>query len=139
MVMGYSPLSPPGSASQPHHQRPPLTTNTGPPYRVVKFPCPFAGCTKSFDRKLHLQEHLFVHKNIKPYKCPVPRCNYDCRHKVSIKNHLKLQHATIAAAMLAKVSQNWELWEMGTLTQCLIIKMLDTTWSIKLCTLLLFG
>ena len=51
--------------------------------REAKFPT----CGKLFKNKQNLREHLFIHTNLKPYKCE--GCDVLFRHKTAFLKHKK--------------------------------------------------
>eukprot|EP01084_Bolivina_argentea_P107501 192202_1 len=45
-------------------------------------------CGRDLKSLTNLLSHYYVHKDIKPYKCPNPMCNYSSRTKFNLKVHL---------------------------------------------------
>ena len=65
-----------------------------------KFPCPWPGCDKAFNRIQHLQQHTYIHENITPLKCPVAHCVYGARQKSQLKKHMHTKHPDLVLEML---------------------------------------
>ena len=52
--------------------------------------CDWPECGKTFKFKLSLEEHKnAIHKNIKPYICPEPGCQYRTAYKANLPEHAK--------------------------------------------------
>lgn len=55
-----------------------------------KFKCNWKNCTKSFNMKIHLENHLRMHKNEKCFPCPQCSVAFKQKHQVAI--HVKQKH-----------------------------------------------
>lgn len=55
-----------------------------------KFKCNYNNCTKSFNIKIHLENHLRMHKKEKCFQCPQCSIAFKQKHQVAI--HVKRKH-----------------------------------------------
>ena len=57
--------------------------------------CPYPDCTKSFNRRARLNEHLHSHTNTRPFKCPHSPCEKDFLRKTHLSHHIKSMHSDV--------------------------------------------
>ena len=57
--------------------------------------CPYPDCSKSFNRRARLNEHLHSHTNTRPFKCPHPPCEKDFLRKTHLSHHVKSTHSDV--------------------------------------------
>ena len=67
----------------------------GTPQAIYRLPtghllCPWPKCLKPCLHLGNLKEHIMIHLNIKPYKCP--HCDYSARKKFNLKKHVMQNH-----------------------------------------------
>jgi general transcription factor IIIA len=55
-------------------------------------PCPYQGCTKSFNRQARLNEHIRSHNNERPFNCPEKECGKAFLRDSHLKHHIKSAH-----------------------------------------------
>lgn len=55
-------------------------------------PCPYQGCTKSFNRQARLTEHIRSHTNERPFICPERNCDKAFLRDSHLKHHVKSAH-----------------------------------------------
>ena len=55
-------------------------------------PCPYQGCTKSFNRKARLTEHVRSHTNERPFTCSEKNCDKAFLRDSHLKHHIKSAH-----------------------------------------------
>lgn len=55
-------------------------------------PCPYRGCTKSFNRQARLTEHIRSHTNERPFKCLEHECGKAFLRDSHLKHHMKSAH-----------------------------------------------
>ncbi|PIO55371.1 zinc finger, C2H2 type, partial [Teladorsagia circumcincta] len=53
------------------------------------FPCPHAGCDKTFANSSDRKKHMHVHTSEKPYECKVKGCKKVYSHPSSLRKHMK--------------------------------------------------
>ncbi|CAL1576478.1 unnamed protein product [Knipowitschia caucasica] len=69
---------------------PPASVGLHPPHSRLHR-CPT--CSRSFQFKHHLTNHMYSHSNSRPYVCPLCRKAY--AHSGSLSTHMKLHHAEV--------------------------------------------
>ncbi|KAG5684303.1 hypothetical protein PVAND_013538 [Polypedilum vanderplanki] len=62
------------------------------PASEKKYLCDVKNCTKAFNMKIHLENHLRVHSNHCPFECPMPNCTTAFKQKHQVKLHLRNKH-----------------------------------------------
>ena len=55
-------------------------------------PCPYQGCTKSFNRHARLTEHIRSHTNERPFQCPEKDCDKAFLRNSHLKHHVRSAH-----------------------------------------------
>jgi general transcription factor IIIA len=63
-----------------------------PQCRLKHLPCPYPGCTKSFNRPTRLEEHKRSHTNERIFKCQIPGCQKDFLRDTHLKRHVQSAH-----------------------------------------------
>jgi uncharacterized Zn-finger protein len=57
-----------------------------------KYKCDRKNCTKAFNMKVHLENHLRIHSNHCPFECPLPYCSTSFKQKHQVRLHLRNKH-----------------------------------------------
>jgi len=56
----------------------------------LRYECTEEGCSKGFNSKFRLKQHIRTHSGVKPFQCPL--CEYDCTRKDNLQKHIKGTH-----------------------------------------------
>ena len=80
------------------HVVPERTVFTDPGTGLKKFCCTWPGCGHVFTRKQHLEDHVNLHRRIKPYPCQDPECSYRGTSKNNVRRHMKTSHPGLQSA-----------------------------------------
>lgn len=57
-----------------------------------KYKCDKKNCSKAFNMKIHLQNHLRTHTNQNPFVCPISPCTSAFKQKYQVTLHLRNKH-----------------------------------------------
>lgn len=57
--------------------------------------CPYADCTKAFNRPARLEEHIRSHTNTRPFACPHPPCDKAFLRQSHLAHHIKSAHSAV--------------------------------------------
>ena len=58
------------------------------PNRLKKYSCDV--CTKKFNTKAQLKNHMFTHSDVKLFKCNI--CDNQFKYEITLKSHLNRVH-----------------------------------------------
>lgn len=86
-------------------------TRTPRPSDRKTIPCPWQGCSKTFNRNARLQEHIRSHTGERPFKCPHAFCPKDFLRETHLKHHLTSAHSDVR-----KFKCTWQGCEKGFAT-----------------------
>lgn len=73
----------------------PPRTQTPTPSRLKSIPCPYEGCSKTFNRNARLQEHIRSHTGERPFKCDQADCTKSFLRDSHLKHHKKSAHSDL--------------------------------------------
>lgn len=73
---------------------PPRTQTPRPSDRKI-IPCPYDGCSKTFNRNARLQEHIRSHTGERPFTCDQDGCTKAFLRETHLKHHKKSAHSDV--------------------------------------------